>query len=221
LKEAEGGRASSLAPNEHPSFLRRETRIRETITHAKRGEKKNKTKAPTKNERKKGDHQKKKKKMEEKVLCSIRAVVYIFDGETGGWAAGPVGDGLSRVEVLENEAERTYRVLGKGMDDAEVLCIDSPLIKETQFARASETFVQWNDPQAVYGINISSVEESDTICTCIDGILKKLNEEEGMNACRTENPVVPFFFFCFFILIWIRLQPVKESFKKTLQRNKK
>jgi len=127
--------------------------------------------------------------MAEKNLFFAKAVVYYFDSAKKTWAPTPVGNGFSRVDMYENPVANTFRVIGRGLQDTTKVVINSNVIKDIVYSRASETFHQWSDGRYIYGLNFASKEEAETFGTGFETIVKKL--KDGSTSAPPPQPPVP------------------------------
>jgi len=117
--------------------------------------------------------------MGEKAIFYARSVVYYFDPKQKNWTPTAVGTGFCRVDMYENTANNTYRVIGRGLQDTSKIVINSNVSKDTQYTRASETFHQWSDNRYMYGLNFPSKEEAETFGSGFEQTVNKLKASGG------------------------------------------
>ena len=65
--------------------------------------------------------------------------------------------GLSKVEIFNDPAKNTYRVVGVSYKN-QAIVINSQIFKQTGYTKASETFHQWSDSAHMYGLNFASLK---------------------------------------------------------------
>jgi len=110
----------------------------------------------------------------EKAIFTARAVVYYFDNAKRSWAPTAVGQDFCRVDMYENTANNTFRVIGRGLKDTSKIVINSNITKDTTYTRASETFHQWSDNRYIYGLNFALKEEAESFGTGVEGVIGNL-----------------------------------------------
>jgi len=97
--------------------------------------------------------------MAEQSVCASRAVVYYFDSTKKNWANSPV-TGYARLDIYKNSSTGAFRVIGRGIEDANAIVINSPLSKDTVYVRSQEQFHQFQDPRYLYGLNFATPQDA-------------------------------------------------------------
>lgn len=84
----------------------------------------------------------------------------IYDDVNKKWLPSGSSSGLSRVHIFFNGANNTFRVVGRKLQDHEVV-INCSIMKGLKYNQATQTFHQWRHNCQVYGLNFSSKEDAD------------------------------------------------------------
>ncbi|XP_076359290.1 vasodilator-stimulated phosphoprotein-like isoform X2 [Tachypleus tridentatus] len=111
----------------------------------------------------------------EQSLASARASVMIYDDLNKRWIHSGSSSGLSKVHIYNHVANNTFRVVGRKLQDHEVV-INCAILKGLKYNKATATFHQWRDNRQVYGLNFSSKEEADNFSLTMQRALEKLNQ---------------------------------------------
>lgn len=96
----------------------------------------------------------------EKSIASARASVMIYDDVNKKWMPSGTSSGLSKVHVFQHQVNNTFRVVGRKLQNQEVV-INCVILKSLKYNQATATFHQWRDNKQVYGLNFSSKEDAD------------------------------------------------------------
>lgn len=123
--------------------------------------------------------------MSETSIATARGGVYYLDTATKGWKS--VDGGLSRIDIYHDSARKTYRVVAMGKTQAVV--INSPIFKELDYIKSSDTFHSWNDGKIAYGLNFASAQEANSFATSMADCVVKL--KEAANIQPTLPPPAP------------------------------
>ncbi|KAG5882170.1 hypothetical protein JTB14_002893 [Gonioctena quinquepunctata] len=98
--------------------------------------------------------------MSEQSIASARASVMIYDDVNKKWVPSGTSSGLSKVHIYQHTVHQTFRVVGRKLQDHEVV-INCAILKGLKYNQATSTFHQWRDNKQVYGLNFSSKEDAD------------------------------------------------------------
>ncbi|XP_019867335.1 protein enabled isoform X2 [Aethina tumida] len=98
--------------------------------------------------------------MSEQSIASARASVMIYDDMNKKWVPSGTSSGLSKVHIYQHTIQQTFRVVGRKLQDHEVV-INCAILKGLKYNQATPTFHQWRDNKQVYGLNFSSKEDAD------------------------------------------------------------
>ncbi|XP_060520204.1 protein enabled isoform X2 [Cylas formicarius] len=96
----------------------------------------------------------------EQSIASARASVMIYDDVNKKWVPSGSSSGLSKVHIYQHNVHQTFRVVGRKLQDHEVV-INCAILKGLKYNQATSTFHQWRDNKQVYGLNFSSKEDAD------------------------------------------------------------
>ncbi|KAJ8968628.1 hypothetical protein NQ314_002208 [Rhamnusium bicolor] len=96
----------------------------------------------------------------EQSIASARASVMIYDDVNKKWVPSGTSSGLSKVHIYQHTIQQTFRVVGRKLQDHEVV-INCAILKGLKYNQATATFHQWRDNKQVYGLNFSSKEDAD------------------------------------------------------------
>jgi len=128
----------------------------------------------------------------EKPVFYARAVIYYFDPRTKNWTTTSIGSGFGRVDMYENTSTNTFRVIGRGLaENNKTVVINSNVIKDTQYTRASETFHQWSDNRYIYGLNFPTKEEAENFGGGFEATIAKLKVVTATIEEPTQAPTPP------------------------------
>lgn len=115
---------------------------------------------------------------EQSIACA-RACVMIYDDVNKRWV--PSGSTqapcLSKVHIYQHAQNSTYRVVGRKLEDMEVV-INCPLRSNLRYNHATATFHQWRDSRQVYGLNFASKNDADNFAAGMSIALEMLTTGE-------------------------------------------
>ena len=98
----------------------------------------------------------------------------IYDDLSKKWNPSGSGPGLSKVHIYQNLLNQTFRVVGRKVQDHEVV-INCLLSKSIKY-QANQTFLQWRDTKQVYGLHFQSKDDTDTFAqtmkTAVDNLMR-------------------------------------------------
>jgi hypothetical protein len=97
--------------------------------------------------------------------------VYHFDASTESWKQ--VDDGLSKVELLNDTSRNAYRVVAVSYKSSQIV-INSPVVKQTNYTQASNTFHQWADSSHMYGLNFATLKDAEVFSRTFGAVLNLL-----------------------------------------------
>ncbi|KAK7474695.1 hypothetical protein BaRGS_00034060 [Batillaria attramentaria] len=123
--------------------------------------------------------------MSEVAIVTSRASVMIYDDVSKKWVPSGNTQGLSKVQIYHHQANNTFRVVGRKLQDHEVV-INCAILKGLKYNQATPTFHQWRDNRQVYGLNFASREEAENFSAAMQTALEAL-----LNMYRTPAPATP------------------------------
>ncbi|XP_025104310.1 vasodilator-stimulated phosphoprotein-like [Pomacea canaliculata] len=123
--------------------------------------------------------------MSEVAIVTSRASVMIYDDVSKKWVPSGNTQGLSKVQIYHHTGNNTFRVVGRKLQDHEVV-INCAILKGLKYNQATPTFHQWRDNRQVYGLNFASREDAESFS---QGMMTALNELTTIY--RTPAPVTP------------------------------
>ena len=94
----------------------------------------------------------------EVAIAACNATVLKYNTGTKRWEQA--GSGPSRVEIYRNTTNNAYRVVGRNIRDASVV-INSMIYPGLVYQRATETFHQWKDTSAIFGLNFANKDDAN------------------------------------------------------------
>lgn len=125
-------------------------------------------------------------KRPEQSIASARASVMIYDDLNKKWVPSGTSHGLSKVHIYHHFLNNTFRVVGRKLQDHEVV-INCAVLKGLKYNQATPTFHQWRDNKQVYGLNFSSKDDAEVFATAMLRSLEVLNTG-GQLAMRAAPP---------------------------------
>ena len=125
--------------------------------------------------------------MTETSVATGRCVIYTYDTANKSWTPTVV-TGFSRIDLYHNTSTGTYRVIGRGLEDASKIVINSNFTADMSYSKASETFHQWNDKKTTWGLNFGSADESTKF---FDGVTKAQNQLKNPTPAAPAAPSAP------------------------------
>ncbi|XP_046443248.1 protein enabled-like isoform X1 [Daphnia pulex] len=119
-------------------------------------------------------------------IASARASVMVYDDTNKRWIPSGSSSGLSKVHIYHHQANNSFRVVGRKLQDHEVV-INCALVRGLKYNQATPTFHQWRDSKQVYGLNFSSKDDADAFAIAM------LRSLETMNSSipRSTPPQIP------------------------------
>ncbi|XP_063911016.1 protein enabled isoform X1 [Zophobas morio] len=126
----------------------------------------------------------------EQSIASARASVMIYDDVNKKWIPSGTSSGLSKVHIYQHTVQQTFRVVGRKLQDHEVV-INCAILKGLKYNQATATFHQWRDNKQVYGLNFSSKEDADLFARAMFHSLEVLSNIVRQPAPQYAPPVAP------------------------------
>ncbi|CAG5122690.1 unnamed protein product [Candidula unifasciata] len=123
--------------------------------------------------------------MSEVPIISARASVMIYDDVNKRWVPSGTTQGLSKVQIYQHTVNNTFRVVGRKVQDHEVV-INCAILKGLKYNQATPTFHQWRDSRQVYGLNFASREDAENFSQAMQAALETLS-----SVYRQPAPVAP------------------------------
>lgn len=96
----------------------------------------------------------------EQSIIGARASVMVYDDNQKKWVPSGSSSGLSKVQIYHHQQNNTFRVVGRKLQDHEVV-INCSILKGLKYNQATATFHQWRDSKYVYGLNFSSQSDAE------------------------------------------------------------
>lgn len=84
----------------------------------------------------------------------------VYDDTQKKWVPSGTSSGLSKVQIFHHQQNNTFRVVGRKLQDHEVV-INCSIVKGLKYNQATSTFHQWRDFKYVYGLNFSSPQDAE------------------------------------------------------------
>ncbi|XP_064623100.1 vasodilator-stimulated phosphoprotein-like isoform X3 [Lineus longissimus] len=107
-------------------------------------------------------------------IVAARASVMIYDDANKKWIPSGSSQGLSKVHIYYHSVNNTFRVVGRKLQDHEVV-INCAILRGLKYNQATSTFHQWRDNRQVYGLNFTSKEDADkfaqAMCTALESLV--------------------------------------------------
>ncbi|XP_050527711.1 protein enabled isoform X2 [Daktulosphaira vitifoliae] len=128
--------------------------------------------------------------MSETSIASARASVMIYDDSSKKWIPSGTSSGLSKVHIFKHMINNTFRVVGRKLQDHEVV-INCVILKTLKYNQATTTFHQWRDNKHVYGLNFSSKEDADAFARAMVYALEVLDSVSRSNIGVSLNQIPP------------------------------
>ncbi|KAG0721522.1 Protein enabled [Chionoecetes opilio] len=113
----------------------------------------------------------------------------IYDDVNKKWLPSGTSTGLSKVHIYQHTLNNTFRVVGRKLQDHEVV-INCAILKGLKYNQATATFHQWRDNRQVYGLNFSSKDDADAFAQAMLKALEVLNNGGGVRQMPPPPPPV-------------------------------
>ncbi|KAG5676341.1 hypothetical protein PVAND_006184 [Polypedilum vanderplanki] len=110
----------------------------------------------------------------EQSIIGARASVMIYDENLKKWIPSGNSSGLSKVQIFHHIQNNTFRVVGRKLQDHEVV-INCSIVKGLKYNQATATFHQWRDSKYVYGLNFSSQQDAESFARAMMHTLEVLS----------------------------------------------
>ncbi|KAF8773040.1 Protein enabled like protein [Argiope bruennichi] len=142
--------------------------------------------------------------MSEQSIASARASVMVYDDTNKKWIPSGSSSGLSKVHIYQHLTNNTFRVVGRKLQDHEVV-INASILKGLKYNQATPTFHQWRDNKQVYGLNFSSRDDAEAFAVAMLRTLEAVNQ----NSSSSRPPPPP----------PMNSQPVYQSISGDMEMN--
>uniref|UniRef100_A0A182TNJ6 WH1 domain-containing protein n=1 Tax=Anopheles melas TaxID=34690 RepID=A0A182TNJ6_9DIPT len=124
----------------------------------------------------------------EQSIIGARASVMVYDDVQRKWIPSGSSSGLSKVQIFHHQQNNTFRVVGRKLQDHEVV-INCSIIKGLKYNQATATFHQWRDSKFVYGLNFSSPMDAEAFARAMMHALDVLSGRvPPSSTMQTTNP---------------------------------
>uniref|UniRef100_A0A336L4F7 CSON002885 protein n=1 Tax=Culicoides sonorensis TaxID=179676 RepID=A0A336L4F7_CULSO len=110
----------------------------------------------------------------EQSIIGARASVMVYDDNQKKWIPSGTSSGLSKVQIYHHQQNNTFRVVGRKLQDHEVV-INCSILKGLKYNQATATFHQWRDSKFVYGLNFSSQQDAEAFARAMMHALEILS----------------------------------------------
>ncbi|XP_031640425.1 protein enabled isoform X2 [Contarinia nasturtii] len=110
----------------------------------------------------------------EQSIIGARASVMVYDDNQKKWIPSGTSSGLSKVHIYHHQQNNTFRVVGRKLQDHEVV-INCSILKGLKYNQATPTFHQWRDSKFVYGLNFSSQQDAEAFARAMLHALEVLS----------------------------------------------
>jgi enabled len=110
----------------------------------------------------------------EQSIIGARASVMVYDENLKKWIPSGNSSGLSKVQIYHHQQNNTFRVVGRKLQDHEVV-INCSILKGLKYNQATATFHQWRDAKYVYGLNFSSQQDAENFARAMMHTLEVLS----------------------------------------------
>lgn len=98
----------------------------------------------------------------------------VYDDNQKKWIPSGSSSGLSKVQIYHHQQNNTFRVVGRKLQDHEVV-INCSILKGLKYNQATATFHQWRDSKFVYGLNFSSQQDAEAFARAMMHALEVLS----------------------------------------------
>ncbi|KAI8035843.1 hypothetical protein M5D96_011274 [Drosophila gunungcola] len=116
----------------------------------------------------------------EQSIIGARASVMVYDDNQKKWVPSGSSSGLSKVQIYHHQQNNTFRVVGRKLQDHEVV-INCSILKGLKYHQATATFHQWRDSKFVYGLNFSSQNDAENFARAMMHALEVLSGRVANN----------------------------------------
>ncbi|XP_011293202.1 protein enabled isoform X2 [Musca domestica] len=122
----------------------------------------------------------------EQSIIGARASVMVYDDNQKKWVPSGTSSGLSKVQIYHHQQNNTFRVVGRKLQDHEVV-INCSILKGLKYNQATATFHQWRDSKYVYGLNFSSQNDAEAFARAMMHALEVLSGRVANNPGQPTN----------------------------------
>ncbi|XP_022234992.1 vasodilator-stimulated phosphoprotein-like isoform X2 [Limulus polyphemus] len=114
----------------------------------------------------------------------------VYDNLNRQWLPSGSSSGLSKVHIYQHMVHNTFRVVGRKLQDHEVV-INCAILKGLKYNQATPTFHQWRDNRQVYGLNFSSKEDAHIFALAMVKALEAIDQNNSTLPRSLQSQVVP------------------------------
>lgn len=129
----------------------------------------------------------------EQSIIGARASVMVYDDNQKKWIPSGTSSGLSKVHIYHHQQNNTFRVVGRKLQDHEVV-INCSILKGLKYNQATPTFHQWRDSKFVYGLNFSSQQDAEAFARAMLHALEVCTLVHILLAFSTHSALLARFF---------------------------
>ncbi|BFG06550.1 protein enabled [Drosophila madeirensis] len=122
----------------------------------------------------------------EQSIIGARASVMVYDDNQKKWVPSGSSSGLSKVQIYHHQQNNTFRVVGRKLQDHEVV-INCSILKGLKYNQATATFHQWRDSKFVYGLNFSSQNDAENFARAMMHALESVSQSLQVLSGRVAN----------------------------------
>lgn len=130
----------------------------------------------------------------EQSIIGARASVMVYDDNQKKWIPSGTSSGLSKVHIYHHQQNNTFRVVGRKLQDHEVV-INCSILKGLKYNQATPTFHQWRDSKFVYGLNFSSPQDAEAFARAMLHALEVSDKQFSTKTNDNKKVFSSFFFY--------------------------
>ncbi|XP_015910762.1 ena/VASP-like protein isoform X2 [Parasteatoda tepidariorum] len=120
--------------------------------------------------------------MSEQSVASARAAVLIYDSNLKKWMPSGSSSGLSKVHIYHHVENNTFRVVGRKVQDHEVV-LNCSILKGFKYFQATPLFHQWRDKHSqVFGLNFHSRDDAETFALAMERVIDILGHSSNRSS---------------------------------------
>ncbi|GBM78374.1 Protein enabled [Araneus ventricosus] len=123
--------------------------------------------------------------MSEQSVASARASVLVYDSQMKKWVPSGTSSGLSKVHIYHHVENNTFRVVGRKVQDHEVV-INCSILKGLKYFQATSTFHQWRDNSQIHGLNFASRDDAETFALAMERVLDILGHSTSHRSSQSQ-----------------------------------
>ncbi|XP_055945299.1 ena/VASP-like protein isoform X2 [Argiope bruennichi] len=123
--------------------------------------------------------------MSEQSVASARASVLVYDSQMKKWVPSGTSSGLSKVHIYHHVENNTFRVVGRKVQDHEVV-INCSILKGLKYFQNTPTFHQWRDNSQIHGLNFASRDDAETFALAMERVLDILGHSTSHRSSQSQ-----------------------------------